>query len=439
MDFVRLARGAVISALVATWGHAAGAGFGISGVYPGGVIAWTNAFTNGVCTIEGTSSLGYGGTTAWRPMTNYFTSTNSGTGVLPVTGSNAFFRLLAVDVSSQKPQGYTNLLHSYGTLRTIAGNGAGSTSGVNYWQPGFEGGYATNAALSRPHMAMADNAGNVYIVDKDSHSVLKVTPEGRIYTVAGTHTEGNGPDSLTKATQVALSQPNGLDVHGDGSFHILDTGNGKIRLVDTNGMISTLLTVPGGIAVGRGLWVSHDQTDAFFCSGTTLMGWHATNGFVTLNTNFVDLGNIHVTSPKENVYATDRGDDKVWKVDTTGNGTGTRTLVWGQGHGNPVVDGTYAATNCLNGVRGIWKCPTDGWLLALHEGDDILYVDPAGIVHVLVRGATGAHSGNGEWFYSPGDKIEQARSVSMDNAGNILIVESDAGYVRRIDFQRLSP
>ena len=49
------------------------------------------------------------------------------------------------------------------------------------------------------------------------------------------------------------------------------------------------------------------------------------------------------------------------------------------------------------------------------------------------------HAGDGQWFYLPGDKFGQLRSVAMDQQGNLLIVENDIGYVRRIDFQRLSP
>src|SRR5207249_3970237 len=112
------------------------------------------------------------------------------------------------DVSTNTPAGYSNLLAAYGQLRAIAGNGQGGVDGVNYWQPAFEGGYATNATLSRPHLAMADDAGHVFIVDKDSHSVLKVTSDNRIHTVAGTHVAGNGPDYLSNALAVQLNAPN---------------------------------------------------------------------------------------------------------------------------------------------------------------------------------------------------------------------------------------
>lgn len=411
----------------------------ITSVKPAGVVAWSNAFPSGVCTIETLGSFQAAPSSGWQIGQNFFTTNLLGQGSFPPAPSNEFLRLLAVDISADTPQGYTNLLRSYGRLHTIAGNGAGNLDGVNFWRPEFEGGYATNAALSRPHFAMADAAGNVFIVDKDSHSVLKVTPDGRIHTVAGTHVPGNGPDYPTNATRAALFQPNGLYVQADGSFFILDTGNGKVRRCDAKGMMSTLFSVPGGIGTGRGLWVDAEQTEVVFCDGTAVKAWDRTNGVTVLNTNFVDLGNLIATSKEKNVVVTDRGDDKVYKVDISGNGAGNRTLLFGHGHGDPVVEGTLATTNCLNGVRGVWRLPNGGYLFGLHEGNQVLYVDSANIVHVLVDGQSGAHSGDGEWFYAPGYKLGQVRSVTLDSAGNILIVEGDAGYVRQIDFHRLSP
>jgi hypothetical protein len=61
------------------------------------------------------------------------------------------------------------------------------------------------------------------------------------------------------------------------------------------------------------------------------------------------------------------------------------------------------------------------------------------VIHILVNGYDDDHAGDGQWFYTPGYEFGQLRSVSMDNQGNLLIVENDLGYVRRIDFQRLSP
>jgi sugar lactone lactonase YvrE len=374
---------------------------------------------------------------AWGSQQNYFTTNSTGQGQLLRGSKNNFFRLLAADISTNTAAGYTNLLNSYGLLHTIAGNGFGGIDGVNYWQPGFESGYATNATLSRPHIAVADTAGNVFIADKNSHSILKVTPDGRIHTVAGTHAAGNGPDYLIIATAVQLNGPNGLWVRDDGTVYVLDTGNGKIRRLDTNGMMQTLVTVAGGINTGRGVWVKDDESLAFFASGSDMKRWTPSGGVDTLNNNFNELGTF-IVDPHGDIIAADRGANKVYFLDVTGGKAGSRNVLFGDGNTNSVVEGTLAKTNSLYGVRSVWPFPTGGYLLATHEGSQLLYVDPAGIIHVFVNGSYGGfHSGDGEWFHSPGFKISEARAASMDSKGNILITENDLGYVRRIDFVRL--
>lgn len=421
--------------------NAAGNNFRIDSFDLDGQISWTNAFPSGVCTVEAASQFNTtNGPTAWIPRQNYFTTNSTGAGAFPLLPGNNFFRLRAVNISSNTPQAFTNLAQSYGLLHTIAGNGdAGygdpGEDGTNYWQPAFEGGYATNAALSRPHFAMEDNFSNVFIVDKDSDSVLKVTTDGRIHTVAGTHAIGNGPDSLTNATAVAMDLPNGLWVRGDGTVYVLDTGNGKVRRLDTNGMMTTLFTDSKGISGGRGLWVKDDESLVYYASGTHLRQWTPAAGTSNLNSDFNDLGNIIISGT--NIIATDRGSNTVWLV-TTNNGT--RTLLFGNFGTNLVVDDTLAATNSLYGVRGVWQPPIGGYFLATDYGAQFLYVDITGVIHIFVNGQNDDHAGDGQWFYSPTHyDFGQMRSVSMDNQGNLILVENDLGYVRRIDFQRLTP
>ncbi len=434
MKFIRFFTLFAIVALCVPHRATGAAGFQISSTSPAGLLTWTNAFTNGICTIETASKP----TGPWQPQQNYFTTGLVGQGSVTLTTSNHFHRLLAADISTNAPLAFSNLVHSYGVLRTIAGNGFGAVDVTNYWHASFEGGFATNAALSRPHFAMADNAGNIFIVDKDSHSVLKVTTNGHIHTVAGTHLAGDGSDSATPGTNVALLFPNGLWVRGDGTVYVLDTGNGKVRRLDTNGTMTTLFTVSTGISTGRGLWVKDDESIVYFCSGTDLRK-RVPGTVSTLNNNFTELGEI-VVNAKGDVVAADRGDHKVYVVTTSGGGTGTRTRIAGNGNTNMFIEGTSALTNGLNGVRGVWDLPNGGYLLALHEGSKICYVDPAGLVRTFLDGLPGAnHSGDGQWFYSAGKKIAEARSVTMDSRGNIIIVENDAGFVRMIDFQRLTP
>jgi hypothetical protein len=421
--------------VIPMWAQAAGTNFEITAVDLNGQISWTNAFTSGVCTVEAAAGFNSAGrATAWIPQQNYFSTNSAGAGMFAPSSDSAFFRLRAVEISTNQ-EAFTNLVQSYGLLRTTAGSGADAgVDGENYWMPSFEGGYATNAALSRPHFAMADNDGNVFIVDKDSDSVLKVTADGRIHTAAGTHTAGNGPDNSTLGANVALNLPNGLWVGAGGTVYVLDTGNGKLRRLDTNGTMATLFIDNNGMGNGRGLWVKDDQSVVYYCAGSDLRRWTPGGGISTLNGKFNDLGNIFVNATA--IVATDRGDNTVWSVNTN---TGNRTLLFGNGGTALAIDNTLALTNSLYGVRGVWQPPIGGYFLATDAGAQFLYVDVKGIIHILVNGYDDIHAGDGQWFYSPGYKFGQLRSVSMDNHGNLIIVENDLGYVRRIDFQRLFP
>jgi hypothetical protein len=405
--------------------------FQISGLDKNGILSWTGGYPIGVCTLE-SALLPQG---PWHPEKNVYTHETFGQILANPGEANRFFRLLTVDISANAADAFSNLVSAYGTIETIAGIATQGTDGVNYWQSSFEGGAAASAALSRPHFAMADAVGNILIVDKDSHSLLKVTPDGRIHTAAGTHQAGNGPDSLAIATTVSMDSPNGLWVRPDGVAYILDTGNGKLRRLAADGTMTTLFHVKNGIEGGRGLWVKDDESMAYFVNGQDVIRWTPSGGFDTMNNkSFVDPGNL-VVDPNSAIVVTDRGANRVYRI----NHDGSRDPIAGDGSTDPVIDGTPVLKSGLAGVSGIWFLPNGGYLLATHEGSQILYVDAAGIVHVFVNGSKGSHGGDGGWFYGADPKISEARSVTLDNEGNILIVENDAGFIRRIKFQRLSP
>jgi hypothetical protein len=413
--------------------HLKSTAFEISGFFSG-TLSWNNAAVPGVCTVE--EALSARG--PWSPILNVFSTTPNGTTMVGPNRPRAFYRLLSVDVSAT-PQGYVNLLSSFGNISTIAGKGEFGTDGMNNWLPEYEGGLATEANLSRPHFAMADDFGNIYVVDKDSHSVLKITPRGTIHTLAGTHEGGFNGDGPAPGTSLQLKFPNGEWVRGDGTVYVLDTDNGKVRRLAPNGIMTTLFTVKGGIDTGRGLWVKDDESVAYFGSGADLKKWTPGDGVKTLNNNFTEIGNL-VVDLEGQLIVTDRGAHKVYKVETTGNNAGSRTKIAGDGSNNPTEDGALATETGLPEVRGVWPVPTGGYLLATHAGSQVLYLDKSGIIHVFVDGAPGfVHDGDGNYFHSEGPKVSEVRSVTMDKRGNIIICENDNGFIRFIDFLRLTP
>ncbi len=410
----------------------AATGLRVTAFRSSGVLEWTQAPVPGVCGVESAETLDG----VWKPGPNAFAPTPDGSLQLSFGAGNRFHRIRAVDVSAT-PQGFNNLVSCYGLLETIAGYGAGQTDGVNYWQPWFEGEPGSWAALSRPHFAMADRAGNVYIADKNSHSILRVERSGVIYTHAGTHTGGFDGEGPATATNLQLNLPNGLWVRADGTVYVLDTGNGRVRRVSVNGILTTLCpTTENGssLAGGRGLWVSDDEQLVYYCAATRVRSWTPTGGLRDVRTGFAELGTLYV-EPDGDILVCDRRAHYVYRLTPSG----AATVIAGNGTATGGGDGFPATATGLNGVRSLWPVPTGGYLLLTHDGCQLWYLDTAGIVHLLLNGAGGrTHAGDGGFFYDPAQaKISEGRSVTMDSEGNILVCESDYGYVRRIRFQRL--
>ena len=388
-----------------------------------GLLAWTNAPVPGVCTVE------WADTPAgpWSQAQNIFATNSAGLTTLPIVAGNRFHRLSAVSVAATAP-GFTNLVQAYGRLETIAGTGWARTDNVSFWDPAFEGGPATEASLSRPHFAMADRAGQIYIADKNSHAILRRAPDGTIHTHAGTHTGGFNGEGPAPATNLQLAIPNGLWVRADGTVYVLDTGNSRVRRVSTNGSMATLFAAPNG---ERGLWVKDDESLAYFGATTKLKKWTPAANVETLASGFGELG-LFVVEPNGSLVVCDRGEHYVYRV----SAAGLKTILAGNGTTSGGGDGASGLATGLDGVRGVWPVPTGGYLLLTHDGCQLWYLDAAGIIHLLLNGGGGrTHDGDGAYFYEPEMlKISEGRSVTMDYAGNILLVESDYGYVRRIRF-----
>jgi sugar lactone lactonase YvrE len=117
-----------------------------------------------------------------------------------------------------------------GIIATVAGGGTSGLLG--------DGKPATLARLDAPSGIALDEAGNLYIADRDHHRVRRVSPDGVITTVAGTGTGGDSGDG-GQATSAQLRFPTDVAVDGAGNLYIADSGNHRVRKV-TGGIITTV-------------------------------------------------------------------------------------------------------------------------------------------------------------------------------------------------------
>jgi trimeric autotransporter adhesin len=158
-----------------------------------------------------------------------------------------------------------------GNISTIAGTGQAGFSG--------DGGLATQAKVNDPAGVAVDELGNVWIADTYN-----------ITTVAGTGEAGFSGDGGS-GTKAKLDFPWAVAVSSNGKILITDTANNRIRVLDEQGIISTL--------VGNG-------QEGF-----------AGDGGSALKAK-LDRPQMALTDAQGNLYIADTNNDRIRKVDDKG-------------------------------------------------------------------------------------------------------------------------
>ncbi|MFT4640129.1 MAG: streptogramin lyase [Verrucomicrobiales bacterium] len=339
-----------------------------------------------------------------------------------------FLLVIACQTHAQESTDRERVFAEYATLRTIAG--LGEEEDANFWKDEFEGADARTIELSNPHMTMADAAGNYYIADKESHSILRVDPEGKVHTHAGTHEAGiNGDEGL--ATEMLLNNPNGLFVHPNGVVFVLDFFNLRVCKVDLAGHLTTMFRDSAGFGPGRGLWVSRDETLVYFNGPSSVKRWTPGGGIETVVPSIADSGNLTV-DPDGHLIVTSRGDHLVYRV----GADGALTIIAGNGSDSEATEDGFAATEVgLESARAVAFLPDGTFFIATQKGGDVWFVDRAGFIHKFIGGLRNGNvrSGDGDLFSTPGNKISEPRAITLSPNGDLVITTNDKGFIRVVE------
>jgi len=120
-----------------------------------------------------------------------------------------------------------------GVVATLAG-----LAGIS----GSTDGNASSARFFSPTGIAVDPTGNVYVADQGNHTIRKITPAGAVTTLAGTSgTQGLVNDSGAAAR---FNSPADLAVDPAGNVYVNDTGNKAIRKITSAGTVSTVAGSP---------------------------------------------------------------------------------------------------------------------------------------------------------------------------------------------------
>jgi uncharacterized protein (TIGR03437 family) len=118
-------------------------------------------------------------------------------------------------------------------VREVAAGGTIS----NYVGTGIRG--ADSGELFFPRGVAMDATGALYIADTENDRVMKIIPGGSLTVVAGGNGNGYSGDG-SFAGRALLNAPSGVAVDSAGNVYIADEGNGAVRKVDTNQVITTI-------------------------------------------------------------------------------------------------------------------------------------------------------------------------------------------------------
>jgi sugar lactone lactonase YvrE len=110
---------------------------------------------------------------------------------------------------------------------------------------GFSGdsGLAIDAQLNAPKGIYLTTGGTLYIADSGNHRIRRVIKQGTITTVVGSgcsnSCSGGFSGDQGMATSALLNLPNGVYMDTNGKLFVADLNNNRIRVVDTNSIITT--------------------------------------------------------------------------------------------------------------------------------------------------------------------------------------------------------
>lgn len=330
---------------------------------------------------------------------------------------------------------------AHGIISTIAGNGTHGTSG--------DGGPATKAETDAAGLDL-DSAGNVFFPEQSSSRVRRVdAATGIITTVAG----GGVGDGLP-ATSAALSGPRGLATDSSSNLYIADCGDGRVRKVDSSGVMTSVagglgehglgdggpatsaaLQCPAGVTFGGGAMYIADATDnrvrkvdssgvISTVAGTGMAGFSGDGGPATaaqLNTP----SGVAVDSAG-NVYIADLNNNRVRKVDTHG----VISTYAGNGASGGGLEGVAATSTPITWPSGLAIAPGGALVIAESGFARVREVNAQGVISTIAGNGIPGYSGDG----GPGTSatLDSPRALAYDPSGNLLIADTNNAVIRSV-------
>lgn len=302
----------------------------------------------------------------------------------------SFFSILLILFLSSS----STVFASEWTMSTFAGTGEQGFSG--------DGGPATAAKIDNPFGLVRGPDGSLWFCEYTGQRIRKVTPDGKIQTMAGNGKKGNSGDGGS-ALQASFNLPHEIRFDINGNYYIADMANHAIRRVDAKtGLITTY-------------------------AGTGVAGYSGDGG----PANKAQLKQPHSIQfdPKGDLYICDIGNNSIRRVDMK---TGLIFTFAGTGKSGSTPDGSPIAGTPLKGPRSMDFDVAGNLWLATREGNQVLKLDlTSGKIHLIAGTGASGFTGNG----GPARQatLKGPKGIAIDREGNVWLADTESHTVRMID------
>jgi uncharacterized protein (TIGR03437 family) len=205
-------------------------------------------------------------------------------------------------------------------------------------RPGFarDGTPANEAALNSPRGVAIGPGDVVYIADSGNHVIRTIERDGTIKTFAGSGSPGFGGDGGF-ASNAVFNTPTGIATNVAGDLFIADTGNHRVRVIDSMANVRTV-------------------------AGAGVAGFAGDNGPAPQSRLNAPVSVVLDTQNR--LYIADRGNNRIRQVNLS-----TNTIVTAGGNGTPSFNGDgIGPQTAFNAPSGI-GVDTDGRVLVADTGN----------------------------------------------------------------------